>query len=116
VFEIVVEDLQLRGTIAAEVGEDRVGVGDEALERRAPLGRAQLQRDRLLVVAERLEEERVLTLLERRHVPTDVALAGRVLDLDDASAEVGQVHGAPRAGAVLLDGEDGDVFEWSAHG
>jgi hypothetical protein len=89
---------------------------DEALERRAALGRAQLERDRLLVVAEGLEEEGVLALLERRHVPADVALARRILDLDDAGAEVSQMHRAPRAGAVLLDGEDGDVFEWSAHG
>ena len=41
----------------------------------------------------------------------DVAAVRRVLDLDDLGAEVGEQHGAERAGAVLLDGEDAQAGE-----
>ena len=45
------------------------------------------------------------------HVPADVAALGRVLDLDDLGAEVGQEHGAERPGAVLLDRQDAHARE-----
>ena len=66
----------------------------------------EIERDAALVVAERLEEERVLALLEGRHVAAHVAATARILDLDHVGAEVGEVHAAPRAGAVLLDRDD----------
>ena len=72
---------------------------------------AQIEREALLVAVERLEEERVLALLEGRHVAADVAAGGRVLDLDHLGAEVGELESAPRAGAELLDGEDADVSQ-----
>ena len=75
------------------------------------LGMREVERDAALVVAERLEEERVLALLERRHVAADVAAAARILDLDHVGAEVGEMHAAPRARAVLLDRDDRDVLE-----
>ena len=42
----------------------------------------------------------------RADAAANVAAIFVVLDLDDFCAEVGEVRGAERAGAVLLDGED----------
>ena len=71
----------------------------------------EIERDAALVVAERLEEERVLALLVGRHVAAHVAATARILDLDHVGPEVGEMHAAPRAGAVLLDRDDPDVLE-----
>ena len=59
--------------------------------------------------------EAVLALLERRHVAADVAAGRRVLDLDHRRAQVGQLQGAPRAGAELLDREDREVGQRRVH-
>ena len=40
-----------------------------------------------------------------------VAALVRVLDLDHLGAEVGELHGAERPGAVLLDREDAHAGE-----
>src|SRR3546814_8832312 len=40
-----------------------------------------------------------------------VATVGRILQLDDLGADVGQVLRPPGTGAVLFDGEDADAFE-----
>ena len=97
--------------VSAEVRVDDVGDAHEVLEHGARFGMAQIQREALLVAVERLEEERVLALLERRHVAADVAAGGRVLDLDHLGAEVGELESAPGPGAELLDREDADVSQ-----
>ena len=71
--EIGVADAQLLGPVAAQVAVDGVGGAHEILEDRARLRVREIERDAALVVAERLEEERVLALLEGRHVAADVA-------------------------------------------
>ncbi len=64
-----------------------------------------------MFAVERLEEERVLALLERRHVAADVTARARILDLDHLRAEVGELQRRPRPGAELLDRDDADVLE-----
>ena len=76
---------------------------------------AEVERDALLPAVERLEEERVLALLEGRHVPAHVARGPRILELHDLGAEVGELEGAPRPCTELLDGKDSDVGEGKAH-
>ena len=48
------------------------------------------------------------------HVAGDVAAGGGVLDLDDLRAHVGEVQRAPRARAVLLEGDDADAIQGEA--
>jgi hypothetical protein len=115
VLEVVIENLQFARTIATQVREHGIGTRHESLEGSAPLSRTQIDRNRLLVVAEGLEKQRVLALLERRHIATNVALAAGIFELDDARAEVGKMHRSPGASTVLLDREDRDIFKWSAH-
>ena len=111
VGEVGVADAQLLGPVSAQVAEDGVGAAHDVLEDRAGLRMREIERDAALVVAERLEEERVLALLVGRHVAAHVAATARILDLDHVGAEVGEMHAAPRAGAVLLDRDDPDVLE-----
>ena len=73
---------------------------------------AKIERDALLAPVEGLEEERVLSLLERRHVAPHVAGGGRILELHDLGAEIGELQGAPWACPELLDREHTDVGEW----
>ena len=75
---------------------------------------AKIEGDAPLPAVEGLEEERVLALLEGRHVPADVAGRARILELHDLGPEVGELEGAPWPGAELLDGEDPDVGERQA--
>ena len=42
----------------------------------------------------------------RTDAAAHVAAVGRVLDLDDLGAEIGELHRAVRARAILLDGDD----------
>src|SRR6185295_7846521 len=67
----------------------------------------QVQRERFLVAVERLEEVAV-ALAEKigSHRARDIAAARALLDLDDFGAEVGEVRGAERSGAVHLHRED----------
>ena len=97
--------------VAAEVRIDDVGDTYEVFEHRTSVGVAQVEGEALLVPVERLEEERVLALLEGRHIAADVAAGSRVLDLDHLGAKVGELESAPGAGAELLDGEDADVSQ-----
>jgi hypothetical protein len=115
VLEVVVGDAQLGRAVAAQVGVDGVGRAHQVLEHLAPARMAQVERDGALAGAEGLEEQRVLALLVRRHVASDVAARAGVLDLDDVGAQAGQVQGAPRARAVLLHGDDADVVERRPH-
>ena len=111
VLQVVVGQPQLRRLVAAQVRVDDVGAAHQVLEDVARLRVAQVERDAPLVAVERLEEERVLALGERRHVAADVAAGGRVLDLDHVGAEVGELQRAPGPGAELLDREDPDVSQ-----
>ena len=110
-FKSLVRQPSRARLVAAEVRVDDVGGAHEILEHGARLGMAQIERDALLVSVERLEEERVLAFLERRHVTADVTARSRVLDLDHLGAEVGELERAPRPRAELLDGEDADVSQ-----
>src|SRR5207248_11794347 len=64
-----------------------------------------------LVPVEGLEEERVLALLERRHVPADVSARAGVLDLDHLGAQVRELQRPPRPRAELLHRENANVVE-----
>jgi hypothetical protein len=85
------------------------------VQHRAGIGMAEVERDAPLAAIERLEEERVLVLLKRRHVAPDVPVRRGVLELHDVRTEVGQLQGAPRPGPELLHGKDPDVREGETH-
>ncbi len=114
-LQVLVRDAEPLRIVAAEVRVDGVDGANEVLEHRPRLRVAQIEGDAPLVAVERLEEERVLPLLEGRHVAPDVPCRGGVLDLDHVGPEVGQLQGSPRARAVLLDREDADVRERERH-
>ena len=68
----------------------------------------QVEREALLIAVEAVEELAVVALVavakeERADAPRHVAAIGRVLDLDDFRAEIGQLHRAVRPRAILLD-------------
>src|SRR4029079_16221107 len=107
--ELPVREARPVRLVAAEVREDGVRGTDEILEDRPRLRVAEIERDAALAAVERLEEERVLGLLERRHVPADVTAARGVLDLDHLGAEVRELQRRPRPGAELLDREDANA-------
>jgi hypothetical protein len=115
VAQLVVRQAELPRLVATQVRVDGVAHADEVVEHGARVGMPEIERDAPLPAVERLEEERVLTFLERRHVAADVAGRGRVLELDDVRSEVGELERAPRPRAELLDGEDADVGERQAH-
>jgi len=104
-----------RRTVAPEVRVDGVGDAHEILENGPRVRMTQVEGERLLVPVEGLEEQRVLALLERRHVASHVPAGARILDLDHLRAEVGELQRRPRAGAELLDGDDPDVLERQGH-
>ena len=111
-LELVVGDADLLGHITAQVGVHSVAGADEVFEHRSPARGRKIERERSFVAIEALEEQRVLALVVRRDVAADVAAHTGVLDLDDIRAEVGQMQAAERAGTVLLEGDDADVFQW----
>ena len=110
-LQVVVGQAEPRRLVAAQVRVDDVRDAHEVLEDAARVRVAQVERDAPLVAVEGLEEERVLALLERRHVAADVAAGRRVLDLDHLGAEVGELERPPRPGAELLDREHADVSQ-----
>src|SRR5581483_4260650 len=111
----VVGETKTRRLVAAQVRVDDVHRAHEVLEDLTGVRVAQVERDRLLVAIEGLEEERALALLERRDIAADVAAGRRVLELDHLRAEIGELERAPGTGAELLDGQDADVCERKAH-
>ena len=115
VAQLLVGQPELVRLVAAEVRVHAVAGAHEIVQHLLRVGVAKVERDALLPAVERLEEERVLAVLERRHVAADVTGRGRVLELDDLGAEVCELEGAPRAGAELLDGQDSHVGEGKRH-
>ena len=109
--QLLVGEPQPRRTVAAQVAEQRVRHLDEVAEDRAALGRPQVQCEAALAAVERLEEEAVLLLGVRRHVASHVAADGRILDLDDVRAEVGEVQRRERPGPVLGDRDHAQPLE-----
>src|SRR5262245_35940801 len=96
---------ELRRQVAAQVVEHGVRFGCQRMEHRPPLRMLEIERQALLVPVEGLEELAVRVAEEMRaDVTTDVAAVLVVLDLDHLGAEVGEVRGAERPRAVLLDG------------
>ena len=75
------------------------------------VGVLEVEGDALLAAVEALEVDGVLVAGVRRHVAGDVAACVGVLDLDDLGAHVGEMQGAPRARAVLLEGDDADAIQ-----
>ncbi len=75
----------------------------------------EVERERLLVAIEGLEELAVVRAEEvRPDAARHVAAACPMLDLDHLGAHVGQMARAVRPGAVLLDRENAQAFErWS---
>src|SRR5262247_1098716 len=72
----------------------------------------EIERQALLVPVEGLEELAVRVAEEMgADVATDVAAVLVVLDLDHLGAEIGEVGGAERPRAVLLDGEHAQAGE-----
>ena len=104
--QALVIEAQGGGQIAAEVVGDGIGAGCQALQDFATAGVLQVQREAALVAAEGLEKEAVAPLGIGQDVAAHLAAGAVVLDLDHVGAEIGQIHGAERRRAVLLDRED----------
>src|SRR4051794_8181504 len=71
----------------------------------------QVEREALLIAVEAVEELAVVAPVavaekERADPARHVAAVGRVLDLDDLGAEIGQLHRAVGARPILLDRND----------
>jgi hypothetical protein len=106
-----VRNADLVGHVPPQVGKDHVADAHQVLED-APAGRiGQVQLNALLVPVEGLEKQAVLIVLERRDVAPNVTAGARILDFDHLGAEIGQVHAAERAGAVLLQRKNPHVFQ-----
>src|SRR4029450_3430234 len=71
----------------------------------------EVERERLLAAVERLKVERVTVVGERSHLAGDVAPHGRIPDLDDLGAQIGEQLRAEGAGAELRDGEHAQAGE-----
>ena len=77
-----------------------------------PRAMLEVERERLLVAIEGLEELAVVRPKEiRPDAARHVAAACPMLDLDHLGAHVGEVARAVRPGAVLLDRENAQAFE-----
>ena len=116
-LERVVGQAELGRQVAAQVVVDGVGDAHEVVQDRLAVGVLEVERERLLAAVERLEVERVAVVGERPHLARDVAAHGRILDLDDLGAEVGEQLRAEGAGAELRDREHAQAGERrAAHG
>ena len=111
-FEVVVAEAQLVGLVAAEVREHGVDrrARDPRTRRATPASRRSSETLRLFRLNVSKKSELSSSWI-RRHVAADVAADRGILDLDHLGAEIGELHRPPRAGAVLLDGEDANVGE-----
>src|SRR5207302_8056919 len=91
--------------IAAQVVVDGVGDAGEIAQDGLALGVGEVEGERLLAAVERLEVKRIAVGGVGADLAGDVAADGRILDLDDLGAEVGQDLRAERPGAELRHGQ-----------
>ena len=108
------------GDIAPQVVRNRIGAFDQAVEDGLAFGRRNVERQAFLVEVDRLEEEARVVRIDaigkiRAETPRVVAPEASVFHLDDLAAEIGEMLGSKRAGAVLLDRENARAFERSTH-
>src|SRR5688572_783903 len=111
-----IRQAKLLRQVAPQVVEHALGGAREVAEHGAALRMLQVERDGALVPVEGLEELAVAPGEEMRtDLAAHVAALAQVLHLDHLGAEVGEVEGARRPGAVLLHREHADAFERQAH-
>jgi hypothetical protein len=110
-----VGEAELGRQIAAQVVVHGVGNTDQVVQDGLAVGMLEIEGERLLPAVERLEVERVAAGRVRPHVASDVAPDGRILDLDDLGAQVGQQLGAEGPGPELRDGDEAQAGQhcWS---
>src|SRR5262245_2207492 len=111
VLQVVIPQTELRRLVAPQVREERVGAAHEVLEDGPRVRLTQVECKAALVAVEALEEERASVHLERRDGAANVPANGRILDLDDLGAEIGELHGSPGPGPELLERQHPDVLE-----
>jgi hypothetical protein len=110
VLQARIVDGELGGLRPAQVVDHAVGAFDQRLELAAALGRLDVERHALLAEVPGLEVFAVVgSELVRADLARRIAL-GR-LDLDHLGAELGQEHGAVRAGTELLQRQDSNSLE-----
>jgi len=94
----------------AEVLEEHVRRGQQAVHRLAPLGRREIERDAALAAVEQREEG-------DPHAAEPAGLvAGRRLDLDHLGAELGQDHAAGRPHDHVAHLDDPDAVQRQMRG
>ena len=106
--EIGIGQAKLCRKIAAQIVEQRIRARRQPVQHFARGGFLQVERDAFLVAVKAVEELAVVALVtvaekERPDPTRHIAAIGRVLDLDNLGAEIGQLHRAVRPGPVLLD-------------
>ena len=106
--EIGVGQPELRWQIAAQIIEQRIRARRQPVQHLARRRLLQIEGETFFVAVEAVEELAVVALVavaekERADAARHVAAIGRVLDLDDFRAEIGQLHRAVRPRAILLD-------------
>src|SRR5207302_10535566 len=98
----------LRWLIAAKNIEQLIRASSQPVLNLARRRILQIEGETFFVAVEAVEELAVVALVaaakkERADAPRHVAAIGRVLDLNDFRAEIGQLHRAVRPRAILLD-------------
>ena len=106
--------------IAAQIVEKRVGARRQPVQYPARRRLLQIERDALLVAVEAVKELAVVALVavaeeKRPDAARHVAAIGRVLDLDDLRAEIGQLHRTVWSHAILLDRDNPEAGEHREH-
>src|SRR6201996_5803578 len=108
----LVVEAHLGRQIAAQVVDQRIRRRDQFRQRGLALGRAQVDRDALLVDVEGLVIFAVVLAEEiRPGLARGIAVDRGILDLDNLGAEIGEQHRAVRRGTELLDGYDAHALE-----
>ena len=106
--EIGVGQPELRWQIAAQIIEQRIRARRQPVQHLARRRLLQIEGETFFVAVEAVEELAVVALVavaekERADAARHVAAIGRVLDLNDFRAEIGQLHRAVRPRAILLN-------------
>ncbi len=107
---------ELGRKVAAQIVHDAVRAPHQRVQHVVRAGLLQIESDASLVAVETVEELAVVAVEKKwTDAACHVAAVIWVLDLDHLSAEIGKLHGAVRTGAVLLEGDDAQSGERTAH-
>ena len=116
VGQLRVGDAELGRKVAAQIVEHRITAFHELAKDLLALGMLEVEAEAALVAVEGFVEVAVARGEEQRsdRAPHIAALV-EIFDLDHLGAEVGEVQGCERPGAILLDRDDAYAGERQTH-